>query len=69
MCAAQGLSLLLPLQPSEPLKLAFEVIRDGVPQLEDDRPLHSDITRIREMLTSESIVASVEKITGPLLDG
>ncbi|MHA2141070.1 MAG: histidine ammonia-lyase [Candidatus Thorarchaeota archaeon] len=69
MCAAQGLSLLLPLQPSEPLKKAFDVIRDGVPQLDDDRALYPDIARIREKLDSESIVASVETITGPLLEG
>jgi histidine ammonia-lyase len=69
MCAAQGLSLLLPLQPSEPLKLAFEVIREVVPQLDDDRPLYPDIARIREKIDSESIAASVEKITGSLLEG
>ncbi len=69
MCAAQGLSLLLPLQPSEPLKLAFEVIREVVPKLDDDRPLHPDIDRIREKIDSESIVASVEKTTGILLVG
>ncbi|MGD9381371.1 MAG: histidine ammonia-lyase [Candidatus Thorarchaeota archaeon] len=69
MCAAQGLSLLLPLQPSDPLKLAFEVIREDVSQLDDDRPLHPDIARIREKIDSGSIVASVEKTTGPLLEG
>ncbi|MFX1330540.1 MAG: histidine ammonia-lyase [Promethearchaeota archaeon] len=69
MCAAQGLSLLLPLQPSEPLKLAFGAIRETVPQLDDDRPLHIDIERIREMIDSETIVASVEKVTGTLLEG
>jgi histidine ammonia-lyase len=69
MCAAQGLSLLLPLQPSEPLKLAFEVIREAVPQLNDDRPLHPDIARIREKIDLGSIVASVEKTTGALLEG
>jgi histidine ammonia-lyase len=69
MCAAQALSLLLPLQPSEPLKLAFEVIRESVPQLDDDRPLHSDIAKIREKIDSESIVTSVEKLTGALLEG
>ncbi|MFW9966884.1 MAG: histidine ammonia-lyase [Candidatus Thorarchaeota archaeon] len=69
MCAAQGLSLLLPLQPSEPLKLAYEEIRDDVPRLVDDRPLHSDIAKIREKIESERIVGGVEKITGSLLEG
>ncbi len=69
MCAAQGLSLLLPLQPSEPLKLAYEEIRDDVPTLDDDRPLHSDIAKIREKIESEKIVGRVEKITGSLLEG
>ncbi|MFW9912593.1 MAG: histidine ammonia-lyase [Candidatus Thorarchaeota archaeon] len=69
MCAAQGLSLLLPLQPSDPLKLAFDAIRKTVTQLDGDRPLHPDIERIREMIDSETIVASVEKVTGTLLEG
>ncbi|MHA1924803.1 MAG: histidine ammonia-lyase [Candidatus Thorarchaeota archaeon] len=68
MCAAQALSLLLPLHPSEPLKLAFEAVREVVPQLDDDRPLHQDIARIREKIESESIVTRVEKITGTLLE-
>ncbi len=69
MCAAQGLSLLLPLQPSEPLKLAFDLIREVVPQLDDDRPLQPDIVGIRAMIDSELIVAGVEKISGTLLEG
>jgi histidine ammonia-lyase len=69
MCAAQGLSLLLPLQPSEPLKLAYEEIRDDVPILDDDRPLYSDIAKIRKKIESERIVRRVEKITGSLLEG
>ncbi len=68
MCACQGIDYLAPLKPSEPLKEAYKTIRKVVPKLEDDRPLTSDITKIRELMTSGDIIASVELNTGPLYE-
>jgi histidine ammonia-lyase len=66
MCAAQGIDLLAPLKPSEPLQKAFDTIRTVVPKLEDDRPLHKDIHEIKSLMESNAIVDAVENVTGPL---
>ena len=68
MCACQGIDYLAPLKPSEPIQEACKAIRNTVPKLEDDRPLSSDIVKIRELMRSGDIIASVESITGPLYE-
>jgi len=68
MCAAQGVDLLSPLKPSEPLQKAMEVIRSSVKTLEGDRQLSADISKIRELMMSGFIVQEVERVTGPLYD-
>ena len=68
MCACQGIDYLAPLKPSEPLEEAHKTIRNVVPKLEDDRPLSTDIAKIRELMRSGDIIASVEAITGPLYE-
>ncbi len=67
MCAAQGLDLLAPLHPSEPVERAHSVIRSVVPTLEGDRSMSSDIAHIRRLIESGEIVRAVESETGPLL--
>ncbi|MFQ5831214.1 MAG: histidine ammonia-lyase [Candidatus Thorarchaeota archaeon] len=67
MCAAQAIDLLAPLKPSEPLMKAYTTVRNVVPKLEDDRPLSSDIVRIRELMDLGKIVSSVEEVTGSFL--
>lgn len=69
MCAAQGIDLLAPLQPSAPLKNALTAIREVVPALDDDRALSPDIAKIRETMALRKITSSVEEVTGPLLEG
>ncbi|MFX1415541.1 MAG: histidine ammonia-lyase [Promethearchaeota archaeon] len=69
MCAAQGINLLAPLQPSAPLKNALTAIREVVPALDDDRALSPDIAKIRETMALRKITSSVEEVTGPLLEG
>ncbi|MHA2321123.1 MAG: histidine ammonia-lyase [Candidatus Thorarchaeota archaeon] len=68
MCACQAIDYLAPLKPSEPLEDAYKTIRNVVPKLEDDRPLSPDIAKIRELMRSGDIIASVESITGPLYE-
>jgi histidine ammonia-lyase len=68
MCACQGIDYLAPLKSSEPLKEACRTIRNVVPKLEDDRPLSPDIAKIRELMLSGDIVASVEAIVGSLFE-
>jgi histidine ammonia-lyase len=66
MCAAQGIDLLSPLKPSEPLSKALASIREVISILKDDRPLHKDISEIRVLMRNGTIVKEVEKVTGPL---
>jgi histidine ammonia-lyase len=68
LCAAQGIDLLSPLHPSEPLKVAHSVIRDHVSVLEDDRPLSGDIALIRNLISEGVIVKKVEEVTGPIFE-
>jgi histidine ammonia-lyase len=68
MCAAQGIDLLSPLRPSEPLQAAMSVIRSSVKTLQDDRSLQPDIARIRELMKTGAIVNGVERITGRLYE-
>ncbi|MHA2212595.1 MAG: histidine ammonia-lyase [Candidatus Thorarchaeota archaeon] len=68
LCAAQGLDLLAPLMTSGPLQKALKAIRGVVKMLEDDRPLHTDISGIRALMDSRSIVSAAEEITGFLLE-
>ncbi|MFX1265559.1 MAG: aromatic amino acid lyase, partial [Promethearchaeota archaeon] len=69
MCASQGVDLLAPLQPSDPLKEALAAIREVVSTLDDDRVLYPDIVKIREIMALRKITSDVEEVTGPLLEG
>lgn len=62
----QGLSMIAPLQPSAGVKAAFDHIRKEVPYAEADRIFSKDVTKIHKMMTDGSLVAAVEKVTGPL---
>jgi len=68
LCAAQGLDLLAPLRPSEALERAHALIRTMVPELTDDRPLYSDIVKIRQLMDCGEIVSAVESVTGALYE-
>ncbi|MGQ4870684.1 MAG: histidine ammonia-lyase [Candidatus Thorarchaeota archaeon] len=68
LCAAQGLDLLAPLRPSEALERAHALIRTVVPELTDDRPLYSDIVKIRQLMDRGEIVSAVESVTGTLYE-
>ncbi len=68
LCATQGVDLLSPLKPSKPLQVVYQEIRKKVPTLEADRVLSEDISTIREMIKSGSIIGSAEGVTGALLE-
>ncbi len=53
-------------QPSPATAAAHEVIREKVPMVEDDRPLHNDIETVTEMIYNGDIMAAVEEEIGPL---
>lgn len=66
LCAAQGMDFRLPLRGGEGTRIAHEYIRKHIPHLEEDRILHHEINKIRELVHSGSIVRVVEEKIGKL---
>ena len=66
LCAAQGLEFLLPLRPGKGADAAYRHIRETVPALVRDRPLHADLEAIEAMVRSGNLVAAVEAVSGLL---
>ncbi|MCK5239670.1 MAG: histidine ammonia-lyase [Candidatus Thorarchaeota archaeon] len=68
LCATQGVDLLAPMKPSEPLENVRKQIRKVVDTLEEDRVLHKDIAKLRDMIHSGVIVGWAEEVIGNLLE-
>jgi len=66
IAAAQAFDFRAPTKPSPAGQAAFEVIRNYVPTLEEDRPLYNDINTLTRVARSGEVLAAVEKIVGPL---
>ncbi|HAR36901.1 MAG TPA: phenylalanine ammonia-lyase, partial [Acidobacteria bacterium] len=66
IAGAQALDFRKPLKPSPAVQAAYEVIRKYVDFMDEDRPLYSDINRLKEVVQSGEILEAVEKVTGPL---
>lgn len=66
IAAAQALDFRKPLRPSPGVQAAYEVIRKYVDFMDEDRPLYSDINRLKEVVQSGEILEAVEKVIGPL---
>ncbi len=65
MAAAQALDL-REFTPGRGCRAARDVIRRHVAFLDEDRPLHDDHTRMRDLVRSWDILRAVEAVTGPL---
>lgn len=68
LCASQGIDLLSPLAPSQPITAAMSSIREVVPMIQNDRPLHDDISSIQSMIRTGHIIKCVEAVTGSILE-
>ncbi len=66
IAGAQAIDFRRPLKPGPAVQAAYEVIRKYVDFLDEDRPLYSDINRLKEVVQSGEILEAVEKVTGPL---
>lgn len=66
LASTQGLEFLKPLTPAEPVQPVVDIIRKHVPKIDRDRPMHSDIKKIAELIQEESLLSSVESVIGPL---
>ncbi len=66
MSAAQAFEFHEGRRPGKGTTVAYEVIREVVPKLVDDRVLYPDIEKIRRLVVGNKIVDPVEAKIGPL---
>jgi len=66
MAAAQAFEFYPGKQPGRGTRIAYELIRQKVPPLKDDRVLYPDIEAIRQLIESNAILSAVEDDLGPL---
>ena len=63
---AKCTEFLVPLKPGQGVQRAYEIIRQKIPRLEEDRETYRDINALVELVRTGSIVHGVEEIVGPL---
>jgi len=66
LAATQGLYFLKPLQPGEGIKRLYDVVRDRVPPILEDRRFHDDIVAIYDLIESGTILEEVSSAVGVL---
>ncbi len=66
MAAAQAMDFYPGKQPGRGTRVAYELIREKVPFMKDDRVMYPDIEAIRQLIASNTILDAVERAIGPL---
>ena len=66
MAAAQAFDLRYPVRPSAASRAAYEVIRQHVKKLDEDRPLHQDINTLARVAKEGQILDAAERVVGKL---
>ncbi len=66
MAAAQAFDLRYPVRPSAASQAAYEVIRQYVKKLDEDRPLHQDINTLARVAKEGQILTAAERVVGKL---
>jgi len=66
MAAAQAFDLRYPVRPSAASQAAYEVIRQHVQKLDEDRPLHQDINTLARIAKQGRILDAAERVVGKL---
>jgi histidine ammonia-lyase len=66
MAAAQAFDLRAPVRPSPASQAAYDVIRQYVSRLDEDRPLHKDINTLTRVAKEGSILQAAEDVAGTL---
>ena len=61
LCAAQGVDLRSPFRPNPALSAAHQAIRDKVPHLVEDRPVHLDIATVRSLIEGGEILGAIKQ--------
>ncbi len=66
LAGAQALDFRKPKKPGAGVAAAYEVIRERVPFMEDDRALYPDIEQVGELVRGCELLDAVEAAVGPL---
>ncbi|UCD75172.1 MAG: histidine ammonia-lyase [Phycisphaerales bacterium] len=66
MCAAQAMEFHEGRKPGQGTKIAYDLIRQAVPPLVDDRVMYADIEAISKLIEENTILNAVEEACGPL---
>jgi len=66
MAAAQAFDLRKPAKPSAACQAAYDVIREYISFMDEDRPTYNDNNKMAELARDGSILEAVEAVTGPL---
>jgi len=66
MAAAQAFDLRAPVRPSPASEAVYEVVRQYVKKLEEDRPLFDDINTLSRVAKEGKILEAAEKVAGKL---
>lgn len=66
LCASQAFDFYPGKKPGRGTKVAYDLIREKVSFMKDDRVLYPDIEAIRQLIESNAILEAVEKEIGPL---
>lgn len=62
LCACQAMEFAPDEPRGEGVAAAYGTIRETVPKLERDRPVHRDIESIRSMVLTEAVADAVEQV-------
>jgi histidine ammonia-lyase len=63
LCASQGVDLRAPHRPNPALGSAHDTVRAKVPHLGIDRPVYTDVAKVRSMMDDGSILSAVRSHT------
>jgi len=66
LASTQGLYFLEPMKPGPGIQAAYQLIREAVPPITEDRRYHEDIRAIRGLIESGRLLEVVEATCGPL---
>jgi len=66
IAAAQAFDFRAPAKPSPGCRAAYDVVREHVERLEEDRPLYDDINRMTAVARAGDVLGAVEKVVGAL---
>jgi histidine ammonia-lyase len=63
LCAAQGVDLRAPPRPNVALAAAYDALRARVPHLTTDRPVYTDVAKVRALIDDGTLVDAVRAHT------